>query len=374
MASATKGMEGIVAAQTAISYIDGMNGRLFYRGIDINELAERSNFEETTGLLWYGKLPTQKQTESFRRKMSENRLVPNEIIALLLLLPKQATPMGVLRTAVSALASFDPATGDNSLEANVNKSIRLTAALPTIVAAWERIRKGLWPVTPSTHLDHAANFLYMLTGKEPDPVAARVLDQCFILHADHGLNASTFAARITASTLSNLHSSVTSAIGTLKGPLHGGANEQVMRMLLEIGDVDRVDQFMRGAFAAKKKVMGFGHRVYKADDPRALWLQRLAAQLAELSGNQRWYQISERIRTLVQAEKPLPVNVDFYSASVYYTLDIPIDLFTPIFAISRVAGWTAHVYEQYSDNRLIRPESEYIGPLDVPYTDLSSRM
>lgn len=373
MASATKGLEGIVAAQTAISYIDGANGRLFYRGIDINELAEKSTFEETTALLWYGKLPTHRQVDSFRRKMVENRLVPNEVIALLLLLPKRTTAMGVLRTAVSALAPFDPETGDNSLEANVNKSIRLTAAMPTIVAAWERIRNGLWPVTPSAHLGHAANFLYMLTGKEPDETAARILDQCLILHADHGLNASTFAARITASTLSNLHSAVTSAVGTLKGPLHGGANEQVMRMLLEIGDVDRVDQYMRGAFAAKKKIMGFGHRVYRADDPRATWLRRLAAELAASSGNRRWYEMSERIRAIVQAEKTLPVNVDFYSASVYYTLGIPIDLFTPIFAISRVAGWTAHVYEQYSDNRLIRPESEYIGPMDVPYTPVDSR-
>ncbi|GAB4424686.1 MAG: citrate synthase [Chloroflexi bacterium OHK40] len=373
MSTATKGLEGIVAAQTAISFIDGINGRLFYRGIDINELAEHSTFEETTALLWYGDLPTRKQLDSFRRKMVENRLVPNEIIALLLLLPKKTTPMGVLRTAVSALAPFDPETGDNSLEANVHKSIRLTAAMPTIVAAWERIRNGLWPVTPNAQLDHAANFLYMLTGKEPDPAAARVLDQCLILHADHGLNASTFAARITASTLSNLHSSIVSAIGTLKGPLHGGANEQVMRMLLEIGNLDRVEQYMRGAFAAKKKIMGFGHRVYKADDPRALWLRRLAESLANSSGNRRWYEMSERIREIVQAEKPLPVNVDFYSASVYYTLGIPIDLFTPIFAISRVAGWTAHVYEQYSDNRLIRPESEYIGPMNVPYVPIDER-
>jgi citrate synthase len=373
MASASKGLEGIIAAQTAISFIDGMNGRLFYRGIDINQLAAKSTFEETTALLWYGDLPTARQLDSFKRKMIENRLVPNEIIALLLLLPRKTTPMGVLRTAVSALAPFDPETGDNSLEANVHKSIRLTAAIPTIVAAWERIRNGLWPVTPSTHLDHSANFLYMLTGKEPDPEAARVLDQCLILHADHGLNASTFAARITASTLSNLHSSIVSAIGTLKGPLHGGANEQVMRMLLEIGNPDRVEQYMRGAFAAKKKIMGFGHRVYKADDPRAIWLQRLAAHLADTSGNRRWYEMSERIRAAVQAEKSLPVNVDFYSASVYYTLGIPIDLFTPLFAISRVAGWTAHVYEQYSDNRLIRPESEYVGPMDVPYTDVSTR-
>jgi citrate synthase len=374
MSSGSKGgLEGVVAAQTGISYIDGVNGRLFYRGININELAEKSSFEETTALLWYGDLPTSRQLDSFKRKMVENRLVPNEVIALLLLLPKKTTPMGVLRTAVSALAPFDPETGDNSLEANVNKSIRLTAAMPTIVAAWERIRNGLWPVTPSTELDHAANFLYMLTGKEPVAEAARVLDQCLILHADHGLNASTFAARITASTLSNLHSSITSAIGTLKGPLHGGANEQVMRMLLEIGSVERVEQYMRGAFAAKKKIMGFGHRVYKADDPRALWLQRLAEHLATTSGNRRWYEMSERIRKYVQTEKPLPVNVDFYSASVYYTLGIPIDLFTPIFAISRVSGWTAHVYEQYSDNRLIRPESEYIGPMDVPYAPIEER-
>mgnify|MGYP005846490393 CR=1 FL=1 len=373
MTASSRGMEGVVAAQTGISFIDGINGRLFYRGIDINELVEKSTFEETTALLWYGDLPTARQLDSFTRKMVENRLIPNEVIALLLLLPKKTSTMGVLRTAVSALAPFDPETGDNSLEANVHKSIRLTAALPTIVAAWERIRNGLWPVTPSGALSHAANFLYMLTGTEPDPEAARVLDRCLILHADHSLNASTFAARITASTLSNLHSAIVSAIGTLKGPLHGGANEQVMRMLLEIGNLDRVDQYMRGAFAARKKVMGFGHRVYKADDPRALWLQRLAAQLAERTGNRRWFDMSERIRTIVQAEKALPVNVDFYSASVYYTLGIPIDLFTPIFAISRVAGWTAHVYEQYSDNRLIRPEAEYVGPLDVPYTPVESR-
>lgn len=368
-----KGLEGIVAAQTAISHIDGINGRLFYRGLDIDDLAAHSTFEETTALLWYGKLPNKSQLDSFKNKFIANRLIPNEVISILLMLPKQTTPMGVLRTAVSALAPYDPATGDNSLDANVNKSIRLTASLPTIVAAWDRIRNGLWPVTPSTHLSHAANFLYMLTGKEPSETAARILDTCLILHADHGLNASTFAARITASTLSNLHSAVVSAIGTLKGSLHGGANEQVMRMLLEVGNVDRVDQYMRGAFSAKKKIMGFGHRVYKADDPRANWLQRLSHELSEASGNMRWYEISERIRQIVQDNKSLPVNVDFYSASVYYTMGIPIDLFTPIFAVSRVAGWTAHVYEQYSDNRLIRPESEYIGPMNVPYTPLDQR-
>jgi citrate synthase len=369
----SKGLEGVVAAQTAISQIDGLNGRLFYRGIEINELAERSSFEETTALLWYGKLPTREQLDRFKEKFVANRQIPNEVIAVLLTLPKKTGPMEVLRTAVSTLSTYDPEDLDNSLEANVHKSIRLTASLPTIVAAWDRIRNGHWPVTPRSDLGHAANFLYMLTSKEPSEAAAEVLDTALILHADHGLNASTFAARITASTLSDLHSAVVSAIGTLKGPLHGGANEQVMRMLLEVGDVDRVDQWVRGALAAKKKIMGFGHRVYKADDPRATWLQKLARELGESSGNPRWYQMSERIRHLVQEAKPLPVNVDFYSASVYYTMGIPLDLFTPIFALSRVAGWTAHVYEQYSDNRLIRPESEYVGPSDVPYVPLDER-
>jgi citrate synthase len=369
----SKGLEGVVAASTAISYIDGINGRLFYRGIDINELAEQSSFEETTALLWYGKLPTRAQLESFATKFRQNRQIPNEVLALMMSLPKKTTPMEVLRTTVSALSAYDPEDLDNSLEANVHKSIRLTASMPTIVAAWDRIRNGLWPVQPRADLGHAANFLYMLTGREPEPKNAEVLDTCLILHADHGLNASTFAARITASTLSDLHSAITSAIGTLKGPLHGGANEQVMRMLLEIGDPDRAEQYIRGALNAKKKIMGFGHRVYKADDPRAAWLQRLSRELAEASGKRTWYDISERVRVLVQDAKPLPVNVDFYSASVYYTLGIPIDLFTPIFAISRVAGWTAHVYEQYSDNRLIRPESEYIGPMDVKYVPIDQR-
>ncbi len=368
-----KGLEGIVAASTAISCIDGMNGRLYYRGIEINDLADNSTFEETTALLWYGKLPTKTQLDSFNQKLVANRKIPNEVLALLMSMPKSTAPMEVLRTATSALSAYDPEDLDNSLEANVHKSTRLTASMPTVVAAWERIRNGLWPVQPREDLSHAANFLYMLTGKEPAAKAARVMDTCLILHADHGLNASTFSARITASTLSDLHSAITSAIGTLKGPLHGGANEQVMRMLLEIGDPARADQWTRGALNAKKKIMGFGHRVYKADDPRALWLQRLAKELAESSGVSKWYEISERVRSVVQESKPLPVNVDFYSASVYYTIGIPIDNFTPIFAISRVAGWTAHVYEQYSENRLIRPESEYVGPMDVAYVPIEQR-
>lgn len=369
----SRGLEGVVASQTGISLIDGKNGRLFYRGIDIHDLATHSSFEETTGLLWYGRLPTQKQLVRFKEKFATNRQIPDDILSILFVLPKKTSPMGVLRTAVSALATYDPDTGDNSLEANVNKSIRLTASFPTIVAAWHRIRNGTWPIMPREDLDHAANFLYMISGKEPSEEAARSLDIALILHADHGLNASTFAARITASTLSNLHSAIVSAIGTLKGSLHGGANEQVMRMLLEIGNEERVEQYTRGAIASKKKIPGFGHRVYKADDPRAYWLQKLSRKVGEDAGKTRWFEMSERLRKIVQADKGLPVNVDFYSASLYYTMGIPTDLFTAIFAISRVAGWTAHVYEQYSDNRLIRPESEYVGPMNVIYTPIDQR-
>jgi citrate synthase len=375
-ATSTKGLQGVVAAQTAISYVDGQNGRLFYRGIDINELAEKSTFEETTALLWYGKLPNQNQLERFKQKFVDNRKLPDPIISILFALPKTTSPMSALRTAVSALGPFDEAEAqyaDNSLESNVSKSIRVTASMPTMVAAWDRIRKGMWPIMPREDLSHSANFLYMLTGKEPSETAARMLDIALILHADHGLNASTFAARVTVSTLSNLHSAVVSAIGTLKGSLHGGANEEVMRTLLEIGDVDRVEQYMRGALSAKKKIPGFGHRVYKVNDPRASWLQDLSRQVAEDSGDTRWYQISERVREYMQQHRDLPVNVDFYSASLYYTSGVPIEIFTPLFAISRVSGWTAHVYEQLSDNRLIRPGAEYIGPLNVPYTPLEGR-
>lgn len=368
-----EGMEGMIAARTAISKIDGLNGRLIYRGIDINELAERSTFEETTALLWYGNLPTTSQLKNFNDKFVKNRLIPNQVLSFLLALPRRTSAMGALRTAVSALAAFDPDEGDNSLEANVNKSIRLTSSMPTIVAAWHRIRQGLWPINPRNDLGHAANFLYMLTGNEPTERVAHALDVALILHADHGLNASTFAARVTASTLSNLHSSIVSAIGTLKGPLHGGANEQVMRTLLQIGDVDNVEPWLMNAFEEKRKVMGFGHRVYKADDPRSTWLRKLAHEMAAEIGDTRWIDMSEKMREVVQANKSLPVNVDFYSASLYYMMDIPIDLFTPLFAISRVSGWTAHVYEQYSNNRLIRPESEYIGLENVPYIPIVER-
>lgn len=372
-----KGLQGVVAADTAISHVDGMQGRLYYRGIDINELAEKSTFEETTALLWYGKLPNKTQLERFTQKFIANRSLPDPIISILFLLPKTTSPMSALRTAVSALGPFDAAEAqhsDNSLESNVINSIRLTACMPTIVAAWERIRKGLWPISPNPALSHSANFLYMLTGEVPSPTTAKVIDISLILHADHSLNASTFAARVTASTLSNLHSAVVSAIGTLKGPLHGGANEEVMRMLLEIGDISRVEQYLRGALAAKRKIPGFGHRVYKVHDPRAIWLRKLAKEVAEDTGNTKWFEMSEKIREFMEQHRDLPVNVDFYSASLYYTSGVPIEIFTPLFAISRVAGWTAHVYEQLSDNRLIRPSANYIGPIGVPYTPLEERV
>jgi citrate synthase len=371
-----KGLQGVVASQTAISHVDGQQGRLYYRGIDINELAEKSTFEETTALLWYGKLPNQSQLERFKQKFVANRWLPDPIISILFLLPKTTSPMSALRTAVSSLGPFDAAEAqhsDTSLESNVANSIRLTASMPTIVAAWERIRNGLWPISPNPDLCHSANFLYMLTGEVPSKTAARVLDVALILHADHSLNASTFAARITASTLSNLHSSVVSAIGTLKGSLHGGANEEVMRMLLEIGDKSRVEQYMRGALSAKKKIPGFGHRVYKVNDPRATWLQKLSKDVSEDRGDTRWYEMSEQIREFMQEHRELPVNVDFYSASLYYVSGVPIEIFTPLFAISRVAGWTAHVYEQLSDNRLIRPSAEYIGTIGDPYIPLEER-
>lgn len=367
------GLEGVIAASTAISHIDGINGRLFYRGIDIDELAAHSTFEETASLLWYGSLPNKEQLETYTQNFINNRQIPYEVLSLMMSMPKKTPPMEVLRTAISALSPYDPDDLDNSLEANVHKSVRLTASMPTVIAAWERIRNNQWPILPRNDLSHAANFLYMMTGKVPDSHSAKVLDTCLILHADHGLNASTFAARVTASSMSDLHSAIVSAIGTLKGPLHGGANEQVMRMLLEIGNPERAEQHVKGLMNAKKKIMGFGHRVYKADDPRAAWLQRLSREHAETIGPKKWYEISEIIRKTVQDAKHLPVNVDFYSASVYYSLGIPMDLFTPIFAISRVSGWTAHVYEQYSDNRIYRPESEYIGPDDVKYVAIEQR-
>jgi citrate synthase len=362
-AVAGKGLEGIVAANSGICWIDGEAGVLAYRGIDIHELAENSTFEETTYLLWNGHLPGKSALREFQSQLALARNLDPRIIDLLRSIPASATPMEVLRTAVSALSFYDADEKDNSHDANVRKSYNLTAQIAMIVAIYDRLRKGLEIVPPDRTLNHAANFLWMLTGKKPSETATRTLDIALILHADHELNASTFAARVIAATLSDIHSAVTGAIGALKGPLHGGANEAVMRLLLSIdkSGQDPVEH-VKGMLAAKQKISGFGHRVYKTEDPRATHLRRMSEQLGKDAGKPKWYEMSRAIELYINKEKKLNANVDFYSASTYSTLGIDIDLFTPIFAVSRIAGWTAHVIEQLDDNRLIRPRAEYIGP------------
>src|SRR5512146_1299526 len=359
----TKGLEGVVAANSSICYIDGDRGILAYRGIDIHELADHSNFEEVCYLLWFGKLPNRSELAEFKMQLVRERKLDAQIISLIRQAPKHALPMDVLRTIVSALSLFDPEERSNDTEANLRKSMRITAQIAMIVASYDRIRKGLPLVEPDRSLSHAGNFLYMLNGKVPTETATRALDIALILHADHELNASTFAARVTASTLSDMHSAITSAIGALKGPLHGGANEAVFQILQQISDsgADPVD-FIQGMLAQKKKIPGFGHRVYTTEDPRATHLRQMSRDLGYSSGQSKWFEISHKIEDFVNKEKKLNANVDFYSASTYHTLGIDIDLFTPIFAISRISGWTAHVMEQLNDNRLIRPRAEYVGP------------
>jgi citrate synthase len=370
-----KGLEGIVAANSGICWIDGDAGVLAYRGIDIHELAERSNFEETTYLLWFGKLPRPAELDSFRKRLTEARQLDPKMIDLLRSFPKSATPMEVLRTAVSALSFYDPDESDNQHDANVRKSFRLTSQIAMLVAAYDRLRKGKPVIVPDPSLSHAANFLWMLNGEKPSATATRTFDLALILHADHELNASTFAARVIAATLSDIHSAVTGAIGALKGPLHGGANEAAMRMLFAI-DKEGADpvQYVAKLLAQKKKISGFGHRVYHTEDPRATHLRQMSEELSESSGNTKWFKMSRAIEKYILAEKKLNANVDFYSASTYTMLGIDLDLFTPIFAVSRIAGWAAHVIEQLDDNRLIRPRAEYIGPeYPVKYTPVESR-
>ncbi len=356
------GLEDVVAGESSICYIDGDKGILSYRGYNIHELATNSTFEETCHLLWFGKLPNRAQLADTSKKLADSRNIPDGVVQLMKALPKKALPMEVLRTSTSALSMYDPEAEDMSAEANLRKAIRLTAQTATLVTAWDRIRNGKELLAPRADLGHAANFYYMLTGNLPDESVARALDIALILHADHELNASTFASRVTAATLSDIYSAVTSGIGALKGPLHGGANESTMRMLLEIGDISNVDAHVQKLFANKVKIAGFGHRVYHTEDPRATHLRRMSKEAGERTGQRKWYDMSERIETLVKAEKKLNPNVDFYSASTYYIGGMPIDLFTPFFAVSRMSGWTAHILEQYSNNRLIRPRAEYMGP------------
>lgn len=358
-----KGLEGIIAANSGICWIDGEAGVLSYRGIDIHELAEHSTFEETTFLLWNGVLPNRLELSEFASHLAGARSLDQRIVEMLRSFPSSATPMEVLRTTVSALSFYDADEKDNSHDANVRKAYNLTAQIAMIVAIYDRLRKGKEIVPPDRSLSHAANFLWMLTGEKPSETATRTMDVALVLHAEHELNASTFAARVIAATLSDIHSAITGAIGALKGPLHGGANEAVMRLLLEVDKSggDPVEH-VKNMLAAKQKVSGFGHRVYRTEDPRATHLRRMSEQLCRDSGQTKWYEMSRAIELFVNKEKKLNANVDFYSASTYATLGIDIDLFTPIFAVSRIAGWAAHVIEQMDDNRLIRPRAEYIGP------------
>ena len=358
-----KGLEGIVAAHSKICYIDGDRGVLAYRGIDIHELADHSNFEETCYLLWFGKLPSRSQLDQLRDRLAAERKLDPAIFTMLRNAPCSALPMDVLRTSVSALSYYDPDEKKGDHDANLAKAIRLTSQIAMIVAAYDRIRKGHAVVEPDRSLSHAANFLLMLNGQRPSETAERALDIALILHADHELNASTFAARVTAATLSDMHSAITSAIGALKGPLHGGANEAVFRILKTI-DASGADPvaYVKDMLSAKKKVPGFGHRVYHTEDPRATHLRGMSHDLGRSSNQAKWYEMSEKIERFVKAEKKLNANVDFYSASTYHTLGIDVDLFTPVFAVSRISGWTAHVIEQLDDNRLIRPRAEYSGP------------
>jgi citrate synthase len=361
-----KGMEGIVATTSSICYIDGDRGVLAYRGIDIHELADHSTFEETCYLLWFGRLPNRSELNDLQQRLAKERRLDPAIIQFLRNVPTTALPMDVLRTAVSALAFYDADDKNNDHDANVRKAIRLTSQIAMIVAAYDRIRKGKPVVEADQSLSHAANFLLQLTGAKPSSTAERALDIALILHADHELNASTFAARVTAATLSDMHSAITSAIGALKGPLHGGANEAVFRILesIEREKADPID-YVRNMLAQKKKIPGFGHRVYHTEDPRATHLRAMSRDLCQSSGQPQWYEMSEKIEKFVKAEKKLNANVDFYSASTYHVLGIDEDLFTPVFAVSRISGWAAHVIEQLDDNRLIRPRAEYLGP-DYP--------
>lgn len=370
----SRGLEGVTALDSELSFIDGQKGELVYHGYDIHDLAAHTSFEEVAYLLWKGALPNRQQLDELNQQLRAERELPPMVLDLLRMTPEDATPMAALRTAVSALALFDGEADDMSPEANYRKAIRLTARTPTIIAAFDRLRKGLEPVSPQKKGSTAFDFLYMLNGEEPGEAAEHTFDVCLVLHAEHGLNASTFTGRVIGATLSDIYSSVTGAIGALKGPLHGGANIEVMKMLLEL---DRTGQqpadFIRQKLANKEKVMGFGHRVYKTMDPRATILREMVEDLSEERNARKWYDYSVEIMDTMVGDKNIYPNVDFFSASVYYMLGIDVDLYTPIFALSRMTGWTAHLLEQWKENRLIRPRAEYVGPKGLTVTPLDER-
>ncbi len=375
MPEIVKGLKDVYLDTTESSFIDGQVGKLLYRGYNIHDLAEKSTFEEVIYLLLYGNLPTGQQLAEFDAELRANRRIPDEVIQVLDLV-KASHPMDALRTGLSALSAFDPDVADNSVEATIRKGIRLTAQGPTIVAAHHRLRQGLEPVAPNADLNHAGNFLYMMFGETPDEETTNLLDVDFILHAEHGANASAFAARVTASTISDLHSAVVTGVGTLKGPAHGGAAEEVMKMSLDIGNPENAEEYARNHLESGGRIMGFGHRVYRAEDPRARHLRDRAQALGEKKGEPRWFQILSHLEQktmLPYRDRGICVNVDFFAGAIYYLLDIPDDLFISIFALGRIPGWTLQCVEQYQDNILIRPLLEYTGEMDREYTSIEQR-
>ena len=369
----SKGLEGIIAAHTRLSDVRGDVGQLIYSGYDINELAGKVSYEEVVHLLHHNHLPNKKELAELKATLAGYRELPKGVIELLTKLPKDCPPMHAIRTGVSALGCYDSIADDDTMDAQRRKAQRLIAQIPVVMAYFHRSRQGLPLIAPDPSLGEAANFLWMIDGERPSTEKESTMDMCYVLHADHGMNASTFSARVTIATLSDMYSAITTAIGTLKGPLHGGANEGVIKMLQEIGSLEAVDAYVDDCLAQKRKIMGIGHRVYKVLDPRAPHLKRMAQILSAKLGEPKWIQMSERIAALMLEKKNLHANVDFYSATVYYSLGIPTDLFTPIFAIARTSGWTAHVLEQLADNRLIRPQSVYTGPVGLKVLPLDQR-
>jgi citrate synthase len=371
--AASEGLRGVVAAQSAIGDVDGEKGILIYQGYNIHDLAEHSTFEEVIFLLWNGRLPKVDELEDLKERLRRNYEAPAEVIALMKQFPKTADPMDVLRTAVSSLDFYDENGHGTDREHAVKAAVRLTGQIGTIASAWDRIRNGKDVIKPDPSLSIAENFLYMLRGERSDEHEAHMFDVCLILHADHELNASTFTTRVVSGTLAGMYGAVTAGIAALAGPLHGGANTNVMKMLIEIGDPDKVDAWVDKALAEKRKIMGIGHAVYKTEDPRATWLRRYSKEMADKTGETKWYEMSEKIEKIMHDKKGMYPNVDFYSASTYYLMGIPLDLYTPIFAVSRISGWTGHILEQYGNNKLIRPRAEYIGKRDQKYVPINER-
>jgi citrate synthase len=371
--SAAAGLRGVVAAQSSIGDVNGDEGKLIYQGYDIHDLATNSSFEEVVFLLWNTRLPKKDELDALNASIRANYAIPQELVAAMKTFPKDADPMDVLRTSVSMLDFYDTGAHDTTREGAMSSCVKLTAQMPTIVAYWERIRSGKEIIAPKSDVNIATNFLYMMRGEMPDADEVKMMDICLILHADHELNASTFTTRVIAGTLADVYGAVTGGIAALSGPLHGGANTNVMKMLIEIGDIDKIEPWLDDALANKKKVMGIGHAVYKVEDPRATWLRKFSKTMGEKKGNLKWFEMSEKLEKLMHEKKGMYPNVDFYSASTYYMMDIPLDQFTPIFAISRISGWTGHILEQYSNNKLIRPRAEYIGARDLKYQAIGER-